>query len=205
MSSSYIFLVSSEDFLPSELMLSICVWLHGASFYVVSFAAFCRDESAVCGGMFLFVCLRRKLTIMLESNQHLLFPHFISLPLFIIIPPLCPHTQSRHSLPASPVRSPLFKHLPSPPPAPWPSHCCFFPLVSCCLHQFRSCFFSFQDQRSTVISLQKLIVREVANEERGLFLITAGIAKPEMMEVLASTKDERNTWMQLIQDAMQSM
>uniref|UniRef100_A0A3Q3GTX7 Si:dkey-172h23.2 n=1 Tax=Labrus bergylta TaxID=56723 RepID=A0A3Q3GTX7_9LABR len=65
--------------------------------------------------------------------------------------------------------------------------------------------FAMLDQRSTVISLQKLIVREVANEERGLFLITAGIEKPEMMEVLASSKDERNTWMQLIQDAMQSM
>ncbi|XP_047437596.1 A-kinase anchor protein 13 isoform X3 [Mugil cephalus] len=65
--------------------------------------------------------------------------------------------------------------------------------------------FAMLDQRSTVISLQKLIVREVANEERGLFLITAGIEKPEMMEVLASSKEERNTWMQLIQDAMQSM
>uniref|UniRef100_A0A3Q4GI75 Uncharacterized protein n=1 Tax=Neolamprologus brichardi TaxID=32507 RepID=A0A3Q4GI75_NEOBR len=60
--------------------------------------------------------------------------------------------------------------------------------------------FAMLDQRSTVISLQKLIVREVANEERGLFLITAGIEKPEMMEVLASSKDERNTWMQLIQE-----
>ncbi|XP_033933591.1 LOW QUALITY PROTEIN: A-kinase anchor protein 13-like [Pseudochaenichthys georgianus] len=65
--------------------------------------------------------------------------------------------------------------------------------------------FSMLDQRSTVISLQKLIVREVANEERGLFLITAGIEKPEMMEVLAGSKEERNTWMQLIQEAMQSM
>ncbi|XP_078017755.1 A-kinase anchor protein 13-like isoform X1 [Epinephelus lanceolatus] len=65
--------------------------------------------------------------------------------------------------------------------------------------------FAMLDQRSTVISLQKLIVREVANEERGLFLITAGIEKPEMMEVLASSKDERNTWMQLIQEAMQSI
>uniref|UniRef100_A0A7N6C500 Uncharacterized protein n=1 Tax=Anabas testudineus TaxID=64144 RepID=A0A7N6C500_ANATE len=65
--------------------------------------------------------------------------------------------------------------------------------------------FAMLDQRSTVISLQKLIVREVANEERGLFLITAGIQNPEMMEVLASSKDERNTWMQLIQEAMQSM
>lgn len=65
--------------------------------------------------------------------------------------------------------------------------------------------FAMLDQRSTVISLQKLIVREVANEERGLFLITAGIEKPEMMEVLASSKDERNSWMQQIQAAMQSM
>ncbi|KAJ7999379.1 hypothetical protein DPEC_G00193790 [Dallia pectoralis] len=61
------------------------------------------------------------------------------------------------------------------------------------------------DQRSTVLSLQKLIVREVANEERGLFLITAGIEKPEMVEVHAATKEERNMWMQLIQDAMQSI
>uniref|UniRef100_A0A4W5P4B0 A-kinase anchoring protein 13 n=1 Tax=Hucho hucho TaxID=62062 RepID=A0A4W5P4B0_9TELE len=65
--------------------------------------------------------------------------------------------------------------------------------------------FASLDQRSTVISLQKLIVREVANEERGLFLITAGIEKPEMVEVLASTKEERNTWMQLIQDVLHSV
>lgn len=65
--------------------------------------------------------------------------------------------------------------------------------------------FAALDQRSTVISLQKLILREVANEEKGLFLITAGIEKPEMVEVYASSKEERNTWMQLIQEAMQSM
>uniref|UniRef100_A0A3B3SX87 PH domain-containing protein n=1 Tax=Paramormyrops kingsleyae TaxID=1676925 RepID=A0A3B3SX87_9TELE len=64
--------------------------------------------------------------------------------------------------------------------------------------------FASLDQRSTVISLQKLIVREVANEEKGLFLITAG-KKPEMLEVYASSKEERNTWMQLIQEAMNSM
>ncbi|KAK0141784.1 A-kinase anchor protein 13 [Merluccius polli] len=62
--------------------------------------------------------------------------------------------------------------------------------------------FASLDQRSTVISLQKLIVREVANEERGVFLITAGTQQPEMVEVLASSKDERNTWMSIIQDAM---
>ncbi|XP_041074685.1 A-kinase anchor protein 13-like isoform X2 [Polyodon spathula] len=65
--------------------------------------------------------------------------------------------------------------------------------------------FASLDQRSTVISLQKLILREVANEEKGLFLITAGIEKPEMVEVYASSKEERNTWMQLIQGTMHSM
>ncbi|XP_070686695.1 A-kinase anchor protein 13-like [Pempheris klunzingeri] len=65
--------------------------------------------------------------------------------------------------------------------------------------------FASLDQRSTVISLQNLIVREVANEERGLFLITAGIEKPEMVEVLASSKDERNTWRAIVQDAMHCM
>ncbi|XP_062403322.1 A-kinase anchor protein 13 isoform X2 [Sardina pilchardus] len=65
--------------------------------------------------------------------------------------------------------------------------------------------FASLDQRSTVISLQKLIVREVANQEKALFLITAGIERPEMVEVYASSKDERNTWIQLIQNAMQSI
>ncbi|XP_056613508.1 A-kinase anchor protein 13 isoform X3 [Triplophysa dalaica] len=65
--------------------------------------------------------------------------------------------------------------------------------------------FASLDQRATVISLQKLIVREVAQEERGLFLITAGIEKPEMVEVRTSSREERNTWMRLIQDAMHSI
>jgi A-kinase anchor protein 13 len=56
-----------------------------------------------------------------------------------------------------------------------------------------------------VISLQKLIVREVANEERGIFLISAGADRPEMLEVVAGSKEERNTWMQLIQDAMNAV
>uniref|UniRef100_A0A7N5ZVI3 A-kinase anchor protein 13-like n=1 Tax=Anabas testudineus TaxID=64144 RepID=A0A7N5ZVI3_ANATE len=65
--------------------------------------------------------------------------------------------------------------------------------------------FASLDQRSTVISLQTLIVREVANEERGLFLITAGTDRPEMVEVLASSKEERNTWRAIIQEAMHCM
>ncbi|XP_035379689.1 A-kinase anchor protein 13 isoform X2 [Electrophorus electricus] len=65
--------------------------------------------------------------------------------------------------------------------------------------------FASLDQRATVISLQKLIVREVANEDRGLFLITAGIKHPEMVEVHATSREERNTWMKLLQGAMHSI
>ncbi|TSL68181.1 A-kinase anchor protein 13 [Bagarius yarrelli] len=64
--------------------------------------------------------------------------------------------------------------------------------------------FASLDQRATVIPLQKLIVREVANEDRGFFIIAADIERPEMVEVHATSRDERNTWMQLIQNAMQS-
>ncbi|MBN3320922.1 ARG28 factor, partial [Atractosteus spatula] len=43
--------------------------------------------------------------------------------------------------------------------------------------------FATVDQKPPVISLQKLIVREVANEERGMFLISASSAGPEMYEI----------------------
>ncbi|KAM3939560.1 rho guanine nucleotide exchange factor 28 isoform 2-T2 [Leptodactylus fuscus] len=64
--------------------------------------------------------------------------------------------------------------------------------------------FAAVDQKPPIISLQKLIVREVANEERGMFLISASSAGPEMYEIHTSSKDERNTWMRQIQDAVQS-
>ncbi|NXA31969.1 ARG28 factor, partial [Eudromia elegans] len=64
--------------------------------------------------------------------------------------------------------------------------------------------FAAVDQKPSVISLQKLIVREVANEERGMFLISASSAGPEMYEVHTSSKEERNTWMRHIQDAVES-
>ncbi|XP_064932687.1 A-kinase anchor protein 13 isoform X25 [Columba livia] len=65
--------------------------------------------------------------------------------------------------------------------------------------------FASLDQKSTVISLKKLIVREVAHEEKGLFLISMGVKDPEMVEVHASSKEERNGWMQIIQDTMNTM
>ncbi|KAB5522559.1 hypothetical protein PHYPO_G00160970 [Pangasianodon hypophthalmus] len=62
--------------------------------------------------------------------------------------------------------------------------------------------FAAVDQKCPVISLQKLIVREVANEERGMFLISASSSGPEMYEVHAASKDERNAWMRLIREAV---
>ncbi|XP_066492692.1 A-kinase anchor protein 13 isoform X2 [Tiliqua scincoides] len=65
--------------------------------------------------------------------------------------------------------------------------------------------FASLDQKSTVISLKKLIVREVAHEEKGLFLISMGGKDPEMVEVHASSKEERNSWIQVIQDTINTM
>ncbi|XP_030433451.1 A-kinase anchor protein 13 isoform X7 [Gopherus evgoodei] len=65
--------------------------------------------------------------------------------------------------------------------------------------------FASLDHRSTVISLKKLIVREVAHEEKGLFLITTVVKDPEMVEVHASSKEERNSWIQIIQDTINTM
>uniref|UniRef100_A0A8C6X9Q8 A-kinase anchoring protein 13 n=1 Tax=Naja naja TaxID=35670 RepID=A0A8C6X9Q8_NAJNA len=65
--------------------------------------------------------------------------------------------------------------------------------------------FASLDQKSTVISLKKLIVREVAHEEKGLFLISMGGKDPEMVEVHAGSKEERNSWIQIIQDTINTM
>ncbi|NXE97205.1 ARG28 factor, partial [Menura novaehollandiae] len=64
--------------------------------------------------------------------------------------------------------------------------------------------FAAVDQKPSVISLQRLIVREVANEERGMFLISASSSGPEMYEVHTNSKEERNNWMRHIQEAVES-
>ncbi|GAB1298475.1 Rho guanine nucleotide exchange factor 28 [Apodemus speciosus] len=64
--------------------------------------------------------------------------------------------------------------------------------------------FAAVDQKPSVISLQKLIAREVANEERGMFLISASPAGPEMYEIHTNSKEERNNWMRRIQQAVES-
>ncbi|XP_052617609.1 A-kinase anchor protein 13 isoform X3 [Peromyscus californicus insignis] len=65
--------------------------------------------------------------------------------------------------------------------------------------------FASLDHKSTVISLKKLIVREVAHEEKGLFLISMGVKDPEMVEVHASSREERNSWIHSIQDTINSL
>lgn len=60
-----------------------------------------------------------------------------------------------------------------------------------------------QDSKRPVISLQKLIVREVANEEKAMFLISASRQGPEMYEIYTSSKEERNTWMAHIRRAVE--
>uniref|UniRef100_A0A3P8TC89 PH domain-containing protein n=1 Tax=Amphiprion percula TaxID=161767 RepID=A0A3P8TC89_AMPPE len=62
--------------------------------------------------------------------------------------------------------------------------------------------FAAVDQKPPVIPLQKLIVREVANEERGMFLISASSVGPEMYEVHTTTREERNAWMRHIRQAL---
>ncbi|XP_006899095.1 PREDICTED: rho guanine nucleotide exchange factor 28-like [Elephantulus edwardii] len=64
--------------------------------------------------------------------------------------------------------------------------------------------FAAVDQKPSVISLQKLIAREVANEERGMFLISASTSGPEMYEIHTNSKEERNNWMRRIQQAVES-
>uniref|UniRef100_A0A8C9SUQ1 Rho/Rac guanine nucleotide exchange factor 18 n=1 Tax=Scleropages formosus TaxID=113540 RepID=A0A8C9SUQ1_SCLFO len=62
--------------------------------------------------------------------------------------------------------------------------------------------FSAVDSKPSVISLQKLIVREVAHEEKAMFLICASSSKPEMYEIHTTSKEERNTWMAVIRQAV---
>lgn len=62
-------------------------------------------------------------------------------------------------------------------------------------------FWSSQDNKPSVISLQKLIVREVAHEEKAMFLICASSNEPEMYEIHTGSKEERNSWMTQIRQA----
>ncbi|XP_068189290.1 rho guanine nucleotide exchange factor 2 isoform X2 [Antennarius striatus] len=52
--------------------------------------------------------------------------------------------------------------------------------------------------KTPVLSLQNLIVRDIANQERGMFLISDS-SPPEMYEFHAASKEEKNIWMRHIQ------
>lgn len=52
-----------------------------------------------------------------------------------------------------------------------------------------------------MLCLQNLIVRHIANQERGMFLISHS-TPPEMYELHAASKDDRNSWMKIIQQTV---
>ncbi|KAG7225333.1 hypothetical protein INR49_027313 [Caranx melampygus] len=52
--------------------------------------------------------------------------------------------------------------------------------------------------KSPVLSLQNLIVRDIANQERGMFLISDS-SPPEMYEFHAASKEDKNIWIRHIQ------
>ncbi|XP_068178967.1 rho guanine nucleotide exchange factor 2-like isoform X4 [Antennarius striatus] len=57
--------------------------------------------------------------------------------------------------------------------------------------------------KSPVVSLNNLLVRNIANQERGMYLISAS-TPPEMYELYAVSKDDRRTWMGRIQQTAAS-
>ncbi|RXN09964.1 rho guanine nucleotide exchange factor 18-like protein [Labeo rohita] len=60
-----------------------------------------------------------------------------------------------------------------------------------------------QDGKPAVISLQKLIIRDVAHDEKALFLISASSETPEMYEFHTSSGEERKTWRDQIWKAVE--
>ncbi|KAM9699306.1 rho guanine nucleotide exchange factor 2-like, partial [Menidia menidia] len=64
--------------------------------------------------------------------------------------------------------------------------------------------FSFASlDKSPVVPLNNLIVRDIANQDRGMYLISDS-APPEMYELYATSKEDRKTWMSRIQQAAAS-
>uniref|UniRef100_A0A4W5N511 Rho/rac guanine nucleotide exchange factor (GEF) 18a n=1 Tax=Hucho hucho TaxID=62062 RepID=A0A4W5N511_9TELE len=64
--------------------------------------------------------------------------------------------------------------------------------------------FANVDNKTSVISLQMLIVREMAHKDKAMFLISASSSMPEMYEIHTSSREDCNTWMSLIRDAVDS-
>lgn len=64
--------------------------------------------------------------------------------------------------------------------------------------------FAAVDNKPSVISLQGLIVREVAQDEKAMYLICACTSSmPEMYQIQTGSKEERITWTTLIREAVE--
>ncbi|XP_078143955.1 rho guanine nucleotide exchange factor 18a [Centroberyx gerrardi] len=64
--------------------------------------------------------------------------------------------------------------------------------------------FAAVDNKPPVISLQRLIIREVAHEDKAMFLICTSSSQPVMYEIHTGSREGRNTWMTLIREAVDS-
>uniref|UniRef100_UPI00358EFE55 rho guanine nucleotide exchange factor 2-like isoform X3 n=1 Tax=Myxine glutinosa TaxID=7769 RepID=UPI00358EFE55 len=64
--------------------------------------------------------------------------------------------------------------------------------------------FASLEPKPPVIPIQKLMVREIANEEKGLFLISNSSHCPEMYEVHTNKKKERQSWATILRTAVES-
>uniref|UniRef100_UPI0037E7EA17 rho guanine nucleotide exchange factor 18a isoform X2 n=1 Tax=Semicossyphus pulcher TaxID=241346 RepID=UPI0037E7EA17 len=63
--------------------------------------------------------------------------------------------------------------------------------------------FATMDNKPSVISLQRLIVREVAHEDKAMFLICAcTTSQPEMYEIHTRSREEHSEWTVLIREAV---
>ncbi|CAB1460313.1 unnamed protein product [Pleuronectes platessa] len=64
--------------------------------------------------------------------------------------------------------------------------------------------FAAVDNKPSVISLQGLIIREVAQDDKAMFLICACTSSlPEMYEIHTRSREERIAWMSLIREAVE--
>ncbi|MCI4391092.1 hypothetical protein PGIGA_G00130340 [Pangasianodon gigas] len=59
--------------------------------------------------------------------------------------------------------------------------------------------FAALEQKPAVVPLRALILREIANQDRGLFLISSDAAEPEMYEIHTQNREERDRWITLLQ------
>ncbi|XP_058273980.1 rho guanine nucleotide exchange factor 28-like isoform X4 [Hemibagrus wyckioides] len=65
--------------------------------------------------------------------------------------------------------------------------------------------FAALEQKPAVVPLRALILREIANQDRGLFLISSDATEPEMYEIHTHNREERDRWITLLQHTTDSL